>query len=68
MDDGLLPIEKARANSADVQLGRSRDRAPWFLGRRYVDDVPLAEIAKFIDWTFFFTAWELKRTFSRHPG
>jgi 5-methyltetrahydrofolate--homocysteine methyltransferase len=25
--------------------------------------VPLAEIAKFIDWTFFFSAWELKGRF-----
>jgi 5-methyltetrahydrofolate--homocysteine methyltransferase len=26
---------------------------------RVVDDVPLADIARYIDWTFFFTAWEL---------
>ena len=35
------------------------------MGRRYLDDVPLADIAKFIDWTFFFSAWELK---GRYPG
>ena len=49
---------------ADVSTGTSTTsprRA--FLGRRYLDDVPLAEIAKFIDWTFFFTAWELKGRF-----
>ena len=37
--------------------------SPWFVGRRYLDDVPLADIAKFIDWTFFFSAWELKGRF-----
>ena len=39
--------------------------SPRFLGRRYLDDVPLAELAKYIDWTFFFSAWELK---GRYPG
>jgi 5-methyltetrahydrofolate--homocysteine methyltransferase len=33
------------------------------VGRRYLDDVPLADIARFIDWTFFFSAWELKGRF-----
>ena len=28
-----------------------------------LDDAPLAEIEKYIDWTFFFTAWELKGRF-----
>jgi hypothetical protein len=32
---------------------------PAFLGRREVS-VPLAELVPFIDWTFFFHAWELK--------
>jgi 5-methyltetrahydrofolate--homocysteine methyltransferase len=39
--------------------------SPWFVGRRYLDEVPLDEVAKFIDWTFFFSAWELK---GRFPG
>ena len=33
---------------------------PAFTGRTIVDDVGLEEIAKYIDWTFFFSAWELK--------
>ena len=33
---------------------------PELTGRRVLRDVPLAEIAKYIDWTFFFHAWELK--------
>ena len=43
---------------------------PSFVGRRYLDDVPLGEIAKYIDWTFFFSAWELKGRFPascEHP-
>jgi 5-methyltetrahydrofolate--homocysteine methyltransferase len=38
--------------------------SPWFLGRRNVD-VPLTDLVPYIDWTFFFSAWELK---GRFPG
>jgi 5-methyltetrahydrofolate--homocysteine methyltransferase len=30
-----------------------------------IEDLPLAEVARYIDWTFFFSAWELK---GRFPG
>jgi 5-methyltetrahydrofolate--homocysteine methyltransferase len=32
---------------------------PSFTGLRVLDDVSLAEIVEYVDWTFFFTAWEL---------
>ena len=38
--------------------------APSFTGRRTVE-VPLEELTPFIDWTFFFAAWELK---GRYPA
>jgi 5-methyltetrahydrofolate--homocysteine methyltransferase len=61
----LLPYEKARANRLRIDWDEHEISSPWFVGRRYLDDVPLADIAKFIDWTFFFSAWELK---GRYPG
>ena len=36
---------------------------PSFTGRREIDDVKLADLVDYIDWTFFFTAWELKGKF-----
>ena len=59
----LLTIEQARENRLTFDWDDHEIVTPWFLGRRYLDDVPLAEMAKFIDWTFFFTAWELKGRF-----
>ncbi|MDQ3417211.1 MAG: methionine synthase [Acidobacteriota bacterium] len=59
----LLTIEQARKNRLTFDWNDYEIVTPWFLGRRYLDEVPLAEIAKFIDWTFFFTAWELKGRF-----
>ena len=60
----------ARANRLRSTGTNTRSPSPWFVGRRYLDDVPLAEIAQFIDWTFFFSAWELKGRFPailEHP-
>ncbi len=61
----LLSYAQARANRLQVDWDDHEIASPWFLGRRYLDDVPLADVAKYIDWTFFFSAWELK---GRFPG
>ena len=61
----LLSYERARANRLRIDWDEHEIASPWFLGRRYLDDVPLEELVKFIDWTFFFTAWELK---GRYPA
>jgi 5-methyltetrahydrofolate--homocysteine methyltransferase len=61
----LLTYAAARDNRLRIDWDDYAIVSPWFVGRRYVDDVPLAEIAPFIDWTFFFSAWELK---GRFPG
>jgi 5-methyltetrahydrofolate--homocysteine methyltransferase len=60
----LLSIAQARANRPALDWDNLEISSPSFLGRRYVD-LPLEEIAPFIDWTFFFSAWELK---GRFPG
>jgi 5-methyltetrahydrofolate--homocysteine methyltransferase len=59
----LLPYEAARQNRLRPDWRAEDVPAPSFTGRRLVTDVPLAEIARFIDWTFFFTAWELRGRF-----
>ncbi|MBA3885911.1 MAG: methionine synthase [Acidobacteria bacterium] len=61
----LLSYEQAFANRPKYDWDDHVIATPWFLGRRYLDDVPLEDVAKYIDWTFFFTAWELK---GRFPG
>jgi 5-methyltetrahydrofolate--homocysteine methyltransferase len=61
----LLSYERARANRLRIDWDDHDTASPWFVGRRYLDDVPLEELAKFIDWTFFFSAWELK---GRYPA
>ena len=57
----LLTWAQARANRLRLDWNAYEPPTPSFLGRRVVD-VPLADLVPFIDWTFFFGAWELKGT------
>ena len=57
----LLPYAAARANAP--KLDWTDVPKPSFTGRRFLDDEPLADIARYIDWTMFFSTWELKGSF-----
>jgi 5-methyltetrahydrofolate--homocysteine methyltransferase len=59
----LLSMREARANRLLVDWQASDIAKPSFTGRRFLDDEPLADIARYIDWTLFFSAWELKGKF-----
>jgi 5-methyltetrahydrofolate--homocysteine methyltransferase len=66
----LMSYEAALANRFSVDWGREPLLEPAFLGRRVLADVPLADLVPYIDWTFFFAAWELKGRFPailEHP-
>ena len=61
----LLTYEQARVNALRYDWDEHVTATPAFVGRRFLDDVPLAAIVPYIDWTYFFSAWELK---GRFPG
>jgi 5-methyltetrahydrofolate--homocysteine methyltransferase len=66
----ILPIEEARANRLEVEWRADDLPAPTSTGLRVIHDMPLAELAPYIDWTFFFSAWELKGRYPKifeHP-
>jgi len=66
----LVPYETALANRLKIDWAAAPPRPPAFLGRRVLTDVPLEELVPYIDWTFFFAAWELKGRFPailNHP-
>jgi len=58
----LLAYTAARANRLAIDWARESIPAPSFLGRRTLT-LPLDALVPFIDWTFFFAAWELKGRF-----
>ncbi|HET9310792.1 MAG TPA: methionine synthase [Actinomycetota bacterium] len=59
----LLPYRKALANRARIEWRDDDVPPPPFIGLQVVEP-SLAELREVIDWTFFFTAWELK---GRYP-
>jgi 5-methyltetrahydrofolate--homocysteine methyltransferase len=66
----LLPYDAARENRLRFDWSLESIAEPSFVGRRLLHDVALAELVPFIDWTFFFAAWELKGRFPailEHP-
>jgi 5-methyltetrahydrofolate--homocysteine methyltransferase len=60
----LVSLEEARQRKPQLRMDASVVTKPSFLGVRELRSYPLHEIARYIDWTFFFTAWELK---GRYP-
>jgi 5-methyltetrahydrofolate--homocysteine methyltransferase len=59
----LLSYSAAFENRLKTDWQRHPPATPAFIGRRLLQDVPLTDLVPFIDWTFFFAAWELKGRF-----
>jgi 5-methyltetrahydrofolate--homocysteine methyltransferase len=59
----LLSYDAARANRLQIDWMHERLPMPSFTGRRLVSNVSLDDLVPFIDWTFFFAAWDLKGRF-----
>jgi 5-methyltetrahydrofolate--homocysteine methyltransferase len=66
----LLSLATARERRPALDFAGSAIAAPAFHGVRRVSDVGVAELLPYIDWTFFFAAWELKGKYPQildHP-
>ena len=55
----LWPLSQARANKARIDWAAYQPPAPKFTGRRLIQNIALAELLPFIDWTPFFQTWDL---------
>ncbi|MBI3647448.1 MAG: methionine synthase [Actinobacteria bacterium] len=65
----LLPYRRALENRTPIEWRAEDVPAPAFTGTRVIDP-SLGVLRDYIDWTFFFTAWELKGRFPQildHP-
>jgi 5-methyltetrahydrofolate--homocysteine methyltransferase len=61
----LLSLAEARRRRTRVDWSGYEPPRPCFEGVRVLDDVPLAELVPYVDWTPFFAAWELRGTYPR---
>ncbi|MBX3252307.1 MAG: methionine synthase, partial [Myxococcales bacterium] len=61
-DRPMLEISVARENGVETEWERAEIAAPAHLGRREVSP-SITELREYIDWTMFFSAWELRGRF-----
>jgi 5-methyltetrahydrofolate--homocysteine methyltransferase len=59
----LVTYAKARENRLQIAWKPAEIARPEFTGRKELVSFPLEEIARYIDWTYFFSAWELRGKF-----
>jgi len=60
----LLPLDRARANPVRIDWDSYTPPVPVEPGLQVFGDIPIRDLARYIDWTFFFHAWQLK---GRYP-
>jgi 5-methyltetrahydrofolate--homocysteine methyltransferase len=64
-EKNYLSIDQARAKSSGIDWTGFKAKQPTFLGVKYFEDYSLEEIAKYIDWTPFFSTWQLSGKYPR---
>ncbi len=64
-DYSYVSLAAARKNNLKPDWESTKIYRPQFIGNKMFFDYPLDEIAKYIDWTFFFHAWKLN---GRYPA
>jgi len=55
-----LSLEEARSNKIDVDWEAQKIIKPQFTGNKIIENYDLKPLKDYIDWTFFFFAWDLK--------
>src|SRR5207344_2343488 len=63
-DKARLPLATARANALKLYWsGAYQPPEPKFIGTEVLNDYPVKELIEYIDWTPFFSTWELSGKF-----
>jgi len=66
----LASYQEARGNRLVLEWRAEDLPCPRELGLQVIEEMPLTGLTPYIDWTFFFSAWELKGRFPKifeHP-
>ncbi len=61
----VLSLENAQQNKFKIDWETAEIVAPNLLGTKVFIEYPIAEIAKYIDWTPFFISWEMKGSYPK---
>lgn len=61
----LISLAEARKHNFPIHWSPEKIRVPAFKGIKQIVNLPIGELRPFIDWTFFFKAWEMKGVFPK---
>jgi len=64
-DVEYVTLAEARANKYKVDWSKVAIAKPNFTGIKVFEDYPLEELAKYIDWSPFFSTWEMAGSYPR---
>lgn len=59
----MISLEKAKENSFKIDWTTREISKPNFIGIKEVMDYTVSDLRPYIDWTFFFIAWEMKKLY-----
>ncbi len=63
--DPFIPLSCTRANKTPIDWHAYQPPKPNWPGIHIIKDIPLEDLAQYIDWTPFFHTWELHASFPR---
>lgn len=58
-DKNYLTLKQAREKQKTIDWTGFKAKRPSFLGTKYLEDFPLEQLVPYIDWTPFFSTWQL---------
>lgn len=61
----MISLKGARDNKVQINWEESQVTKPKFLGVKKLEDYSIEELSKYIDWTPFFSAWEMAGKFPK---
>ena len=59
----IIPLHKVRSKRIGFDWNKVDILEPPFVGHAVAEEIPLSDLKEFIDWTFFFTSWEIPRRY-----
>ena len=62
-ENKMISLEKAKENSFKIDWVNREISKPNFIGIKKVKDYSVSDLRPYIDWTFFFIAWEMKKLY-----
>ena len=63
--DTLVSLKDAQANDVEIDWSSTVPSVPAKPGLHVLEDIPIKNLVPYIDWTFFFHAWQLRGRFPK---